>query len=144
MLEFKERLQLLRALNKVSQEDFAKALNISRGAVSGYETGIRTPDIDVLQNTAEFFGVSADYLLGISDVKNTDTDLQAICKALNLSERAVENLRNTKGKTTDLLLNSDEWNVFIDSISEVLKSKKDVEYKKFLATQCLLKMLNEI
>ena len=144
MLGFSERLQLLRGLNGVSQEKFAKALNISRISVSHYETGLRTPDIDVLQKTAEFFNVSADYLLGLSDVKNTDMDLQAICKALNLSEKAVENLRNTKEKAADLVLSSDEWSEFIDGVSSVLKNKDDIECQKFIATQRFLKMLDDV
>ena len=48
MFKFKERLQLLRMSNGVSQEKFAKALGISRMSVSHYETGNRTPDIEVL------------------------------------------------------------------------------------------------
>jgi len=144
MLEFKERLQLLRALNGVSQEKFAKAIGVSRMSISHYETGSRKPDIEVLLKTAEFFGVSADYLLGISDVKNIDADLQAICKTLKLSEKSIENLRNSKGKSVNLMLNSDEWNAFADSVSDVLKGKKDAEYLKFVATQRFLKMLDSL
>ena len=144
MLGFGERLQLLRALNGVSQEKFAKALNISRISVSHYETRLRTPDIDVLLKTAEFFGVSADYLLGLSDVKNTDTDLQAICKALNLSEKAVENLRNAKEKAVNLMLSSGEWSEFVDGVAQYLQGGENVQYKKFIATQQLLKMLDSL
>ena len=144
MLGFSERLQLLRALNGVSQERFAKALNISRISVSHYETGLRTPDIEVLKKTSEYFGVSADYLLGLSDVKNTDVDLQTICKALNLSEKAVENLRNAKEKAMDLILSSDDWSEFVDGVTQYLQGGGDIEYRKFIVAQQVLNMLDNI
>ena len=144
MLQFKERLQLLRALNGVSQQNFANAINISRMSVSHYENGTRNPDINVLQKTAQFFNVSADYLLGLSDVKNTDTDLQAICKALNLSEKAVENLRTTKDSVVDLILSSAQWNNFVDGVSLFLQNTGDFDYQKFLASQRLFNMLDDV
>jgi len=144
MLGFSERLQLLRALNKVSQEQLAKALGVSRMRVSHYEVGRNVPDSDFVIKAAKYFNVSADYILGLSDVKNTDTDLQAICKELNLSEKAVENLRNTKEKAVDLMLGSDEWNNFIDGVAQFLRSNENTEYQKFLATQRFLKLLDSV
>jgi repressor LexA len=48
----------------MTQEDLAKSLKVSRGAVSMWEINQRTPDPETLQKLADFFGCSVDYLLG--------------------------------------------------------------------------------
>ncbi len=59
-----KRLVELRKMRKMTQEDLAKALGVSRGAVSMWEIDQRTPDPSTLQRIANYFGVSVDYLLG--------------------------------------------------------------------------------
>ncbi len=59
-----ERLIQLRKERNMTQEDLAKSLKVSRGAVSMWEINQRTPDPETLQRLADFFGCSVDYLLG--------------------------------------------------------------------------------
>ncbi|HEL1559773.1 helix-turn-helix domain-containing protein [Streptococcus suis] len=47
----------------LSQDELAEKLYISRQAVSKWENGEATPDIDKLVQLAEIFGVSLDYLV---------------------------------------------------------------------------------
>lgn len=47
----------------------ADALGVSRGSISYYENGERTPDIGFLAQVKEYFRVELDYLLGYSDRK---------------------------------------------------------------------------
>ncbi|EUJ53830.1 transcriptional regulator [Listeria fleischmannii FSL S10-1203] len=54
----------------MTQSDLGKKINVTKSAVSGYETGIRTPDSETLKKIATLFNVSTDYLLGRSDEKN--------------------------------------------------------------------------
>jgi transcriptional regulator with XRE-family HTH domain len=58
-----------------------------------WEIGKAKPDIDTLVTIAGFFGVTTDYLLGKSDVKSVDTEMQAVCKFTGLTEKAVEVLQ---------------------------------------------------
>ena len=46
-----------------SQLKVAMDLNISREALSYYETGKRNPDINMLIRMSDYFNVSIDYLL---------------------------------------------------------------------------------
>ena len=46
-----------------SQLKVAMDLNISREALSYYETGKRNPDLDMLIKLSEYFNVSIDYLI---------------------------------------------------------------------------------
>lgn len=71
MDDFGKRLKDLRKAANVTQEQLAGALGISYQAVSKWETGFGFPDITLLPGLAGFFGVSADWLLGI---KTGDAD----------------------------------------------------------------------
>lgn len=58
-----EKLQSLRRARGLSQEQLALALNVSRQAVSKWETGESTPDLDKLRALSAYFGVTTDYLI---------------------------------------------------------------------------------
>ena len=66
------RIRELRQDRGWRQEDLAHELNISDRAVGHYETGRRTPDLDTILALCEIFGVTADYLLGRSEVESFD------------------------------------------------------------------------
>lgn len=59
-----------------TQTELANKLNVSQQAVSKYEKGEREPDIDVLLRIANIFNVSSDYLLGLSEQRFPDEDLE--------------------------------------------------------------------
>ncbi len=61
-----ERIRL-----NISKAEMAKRLNITRPAYLYYESGKTEPPIQKLAILAEIFGVSADYLLGKTDKRNT-------------------------------------------------------------------------
>ncbi len=67
MLKLSERLHSLRKERMLTQTDAAKAAGISLKSYCRYESGERVPDADVLVRIADFYGVSADYLLGRTD-----------------------------------------------------------------------------
>ena len=64
---FHERLKYLREKENISREHLAKSPDITYSALSKYETGKREPDFEILQKIANFFNVSTDYLLGLSE-----------------------------------------------------------------------------
>lgn len=64
------RIKELRSEKKITQADLAKILKISDRAVGYYENGAREPDYNTLLKISEYFDVSIDYLLGVSDVRN--------------------------------------------------------------------------
>ncbi len=69
-----ERLRNLRLQYGYSQRMAAKLLNVSPSVVSGYETGERTPSLEVLIEISYLYNCSTDYLLG----KKCDTPFTAI------------------------------------------------------------------
>lgn len=57
-------LKKLRKSKKLTQDELADLLCVSRSAISLYETGRREPDCAMLSKMADVFGVSVDFLLG--------------------------------------------------------------------------------
>lgn len=66
-----ERIADLRKHRGLSQYQLAKLLNIATSTLGMYETGKRKPNVEMLEQIAEFFNVSTDYLLG-RDTKEDD------------------------------------------------------------------------
>ena len=62
-MEFREKLQNLRKSQGMSQEKLAELLNVSRQAVSKWESGQGYPETEKLIKISEMFNVSLDYLL---------------------------------------------------------------------------------
>lgn len=56
-------LRVIRKKKKYSQLKVASDLNISREALSYYETGKRNPDLQMLRKLSEYFNVSIDFLV---------------------------------------------------------------------------------
>jgi AbrB family looped-hinge helix DNA binding protein len=59
---FSDNLLQLRRLNKMTQEDVAEHVRVSRQAVAKWEAGITVPDLDKCRLLADLFGVSLDDL----------------------------------------------------------------------------------
>lgn len=93
MMGFSEKLQKLRTQRNLTQEQLANQLFVSRTAISKWETGRGTPNLDSLQAIAKLFGVSLDELLSTEEVvvmaknenkRNTEQILCYIDSVLNL------------------------------------------------------------
>lgn len=67
IVQFCERLQQLRKEKNLLQSDLAKVLNTTQRRISYMENGVVEPDLATLISLANYFEVSADYLLGIKD-----------------------------------------------------------------------------
>lgn len=74
MDDFGKKLRILREGRKWSQEYLAKRAGVTKSAISTYEQGIRTPSSDVLYAFARAFGVSSDFLLGLTERRSVDLD----------------------------------------------------------------------
>lgn len=58
----------------MSQLQLAERLDMTAPAISQYETGKRQADMDTVRIIAGVFGVSVDYLLGRTDVRELPTE----------------------------------------------------------------------
>ena len=63
------RLRELREEREITQRVLAEYLHIKQNTYSQYENGQRQVPIDVIIKLANYYNVSTDYILGVSDTK---------------------------------------------------------------------------
>ena len=80
---FSRVLALLRQEKGISQRNAAASLQVSQALLSHYENGAREPGFDFLLRAAEFYGVSTDFLLGRTTVRNSSPSAES--SAINTS-----------------------------------------------------------
>ncbi len=71
---FGDKIKILRINRGLSQVDLAKILGVTKQSVSNWENENICPSIDMLIKIAQFFSVSTDYLLGLSEKHNLNTE----------------------------------------------------------------------
>lgn len=88
-----QTIKNLRRSKKLSQTEFAKIVGVSQTTVTAWETGKADPSSLAIIRIADYFGVTADYLLGRSKKEN-DTDSIDYTEL----ERALDNAKTFDGK----------------------------------------------
>ena len=134
---FNEKLKMLRKENNLTQEELAEKLNVSRQAITKWESGDGTPDIENLKQISILFNTTIDELvkedknitieikekytymeeLEIDHTKHFDIHISKIYE-LNIMPNAEEKVK------IELLSNEEE------NLSEVFKIKFDNLYNK--------------
>lgn len=79
-MNFSENLRRLRKAKDIKQEALAEAMNVSRQTVSKWENGTAMPDFKKLNALAEYFGVTMDELLGFSNDKDNNENINDYTK----------------------------------------------------------------
>lgn len=66
-MSFSEILKYLREEKEITQKQLAKACSLSPQCICNLEQGTRNPTGSTVATLAKYFGVSADYLLGLEN-----------------------------------------------------------------------------
>lgn len=77
MINF-EKLKGIREDNDISQQEMAKILGVKRSTYSLWELGINIIPIEYLSSFADYFNYSIDYVLGLSNDKDTDKIIKGL------------------------------------------------------------------
>ncbi|WP_432352632.1 helix-turn-helix domain-containing protein [Anaerotruncus rubiinfantis] len=128
-----------------TQGEFADFLGISRPTVGFYENGDRIPDAFVLKQIAVKCEVTTDWLVGISNVKTLDTDLESVCKYTGLTDKAINSIKNINCVLSyDFLTgeqyfikNTSNYNCLSNVLSNILSSR-EIEIFKTAIYKALL------
>ena len=78
--------------------DFSNEYGLKRPTMGQFFSGERVPGAPMLREICEKTGVSADWLLGLSDVKRPDANIKAVCEYTGLSQATVELLHGFNEK----------------------------------------------
>ena len=80
-MAFKENLVFLRKSLNLSQEELAEKINVTRQAISKWENGQSTPDMDTILLLCDYFNITADQLLislKLEKVENRKNDYNRV------------------------------------------------------------------
>ena len=119
---FQERLEDLIVQKKkrgTSQNQIAEEIGITPSSLSSYASDSKEAGINSLCKIAKYFGVSTDYLLGMSDNPSTNIKLREITNKYGLTNEALRELANLKKYET---LESKAALTFINAMIESLRS----------------------
>lgn len=156
-MEFKDRLKKLRKEKNLTQIELASILHYGYTAIANYENGRNQPRINDLIRLANIFGVSLDYLVGISDVKHymtQDTILQEniakktyekgmeltlmdkliICFLYNTSKSSLNTKNSNQEQISKVLLNA-EQQCYVEFSKRFYIFLKDNSFRKIILTQ---------
>ena len=81
-----EKLVKLRTSKGVTQEEVARSLSVSNKTVSKWENGASTPDLPMLVGLANYYGITTDALLGLSEEKKRSTR-EEVCSSFKGLDR---------------------------------------------------------
>ena len=99
-----QKITELRKKNNLSQEGLAEKMNVSRQAVSKWESDQSIPDIEKIVNLSELFGVTTDYLLksGAPSFEIKTADIPVEDKLPTLPDELVQKYLSTAKKSSKL------------------------------------------
>ena len=109
--KFSEILSKMRKERGVSQKKAAADLGISQALLSHYEKGIRECGLDFVIKCSKYYGVTTDYLLGVSENRN------------GMSSDVLANITGTDGRSAKALAQSTKY--LLEMASAATDGKKD-------------------
>lgn len=115
-MNFGEKLYELRKEKKLSQEEVADKLSVTRQTVSKWETNQSTPDFDKILPLCELFGISADELL--SGNKKEENSAEKQSKKVETEEERIPSKQEIRRKSAEVVSTS----VFIYIVAVALVS----------------------
>ena len=135
-MEISQKLKILREEHKLTQDELATKLKLSRSAISNYESGLRTPEINTLYAICNFYNITLDSLFSeeteykVTKKKNHNKILYILLFTLILSMLLViiiPNINNNSSYTYGYDINNDELKVKnCDEIS-IIKFTKSID-----------------
>lgn len=135
------RIRELRKSLKLSQIEFAKSLSVHQTAVSQWENGRTSPDIEIAKRISEKYNVSLDYLLGndVSPQKKPLTDKDGLTARDNRDiakdmERIKEKLLNKEDGPASFdgeNISDESAELLLTQIESMLRTIKVINKEKY-------------
>nr|WP_302597785.1 helix-turn-helix transcriptional regulator [uncultured Cellulosilyticum sp.] len=129
---FSKRLKELRKEHNLTQADLAQKLGVVRTAITNYETNRTMPDPAALNELANLFNVSIDYLLGNT---NTPTDNLTVKEEKDIAKK-LDELKEILESQSGLLFSGSEMDdetkeFLLASLERTIRQSKVLAKEKF-------------
>ena len=121
----KDTIRELRKSKGMTQVEFAEIMSCNRQKIADWERGKSTPSADDIILLCKKFGVSSDYILGLSIYPTQDKGLAAAAEYLGLTEEAALSL-----KSAEFITQNKELKALSFAFDQAIKSD-------FLTSLCL-------
>ena len=117
------KIKQLRKEKKLTQEELAEKIGISKRTLANWEDGVSSIKENKLKILCEIFGVDMPYLLGYNNVKNeTDLKVSVLDEALE-KLREINNMRSVENDEDPNM-----WNLgFRTAMVAIENLKKEIE-----------------
>jgi transcriptional regulator with XRE-family HTH domain len=113
-------LSQLRKERGISQKKAATDLGISQALLSHYEKGIRECGLDFVIRCSEYYGVTTDYLLGVSDSRN------------GFDSAALDEFEDGSGRSVSTLSQATKYLLDVASAASTGDAEKDYVYDYYM------------
>lgn len=143
--KFSKRLKEIREASGLTQAQLASELKVSRGAISYYENGERTPDIEFLDSLAEYFDLPLEFAMGYTD--NIKHEYRYMHEFYGFTDAACEELdRNPEiGQLISAILGHKSFYALKRCYRSLLKNYKNFNFEQLGYTSFLISdALNKI
>lgn len=123
-----DRIKELREALGLTQAQIAQdpAFGVKQGTLAAYERNAREPNIETITQLARYFGVTADYLIGMSDHKRPQADDDELASLL--SDEALAFLRGCDAellRTVNAALAADGATQFFEELRSYVLALDD-------------------
>lgn len=138
-MNFGERLKQLRLENGLTQFQLAETLDVSKSNISKYESGSVEPNLEIIVKISKYFSVDTDYLLGLSDTRLRNSDLEwryphtqnrlgtILSKYRNNEKLSIDNFAKKIG-ISELLEEKLEQGIYIPTMTLIKRISKITKY----------------
>lgn len=132
VIRFRNLVDREKSRESIARKMTEQGLNCNTSTITKHYNGDRTISTEYVIKYAKYFGVSTDYLLGLSDIATTDTNIRSICDYTGLSEKSVNILNDLLNagyygycKTINALIEEINFKI-LDSTEELYKENESV------------------
>lgn len=140
---FGKRLTDLRTSNNLTQKALADTLNIQRVTIAKYERGERSPMLDHIISFANYFGVTTDFLLGLSSKSNYEqSELDIAEYAKDIVIKSVNNFSSEELGTLVYLCQSGKISELLDTIYKCAAKIENAQSMKDLVEVTATELLS--
>ena len=119
-----KKLKQLREEMKLTQAELGRYFNITDASITHYEKGNRQPDAELIPKLAEFFSVSTDYLLGLTEFR---TAADRVAHAIDSDKELIEFWQELRERPDLQLLFKQTKDMSDKDIRQIIKIIKAIE-----------------